>query len=404
MGEQSLFDDSRFRDVLGHYPSGVVVVTACDPDGEPVGMTIGSFSSVSLEPPLIAYLPERSSPPFERIRTAETFCVNILAGDQEDLCRRFASAPSDFAGVAWTRSPGGAPVLDGTVGWIECRLHDVRDAGDHHLVLGRVTDLAVSRPVQPLLYFQGGYGRFTPRSLVALPERDLIAGVRLAVAARGELEQLAHDLGAQASALAAAGGDLVVVGAAGAPDRPIDPPPGDRVPLRPPLGELHVAWQDEPTIQAWLDQIRPPDESVEAAYRHRLEVARERGWAMAMVGARPEAEFYADLREYSAADVTPERARRVEQRIAEAAPAYEPVDLVPGRRYDVQSIVAPVFGPGGDVQLVLRICRLPAQAEAAEVLGWIDALTSAARRVSTAEGFARVCLDRTREPATAETD
>jgi DNA-binding IclR family transcriptional regulator len=237
---------------------------------------------------------------------------------------------------------------------------------------------------------------------VALPERDLIVGVRLAEAARGELERLAHDLGVQASALAAAGGDLVVVGAVGAPGCPVDPPPGARVPLRPPLGELHVAWQDEATIQAWLDQIRPADPSVTAAYRHRLEATRARGWAMALVGNGPEADFYADLRTYSAADVTPQQARRIEQRIADAAPSYEPVDLVPGRRYDVASIVAPVFGPGGGVQLVLRICQLPAQADATEVLAWIDALTEAARRVSAAEGFARVCLERPHDAACAD--
>jgi flavin reductase (DIM6/NTAB) family NADH-FMN oxidoreductase RutF/DNA-binding IclR family transcriptional regulator len=399
MSQPLTLDDGRFREVLGHYPTGVVVVTACDAGGRPLGMTIGSFSSVSLDPPLIAYLPTRSSRTFARIRAAETFCINILAGDQEDLCRRFASGPRDFAGVAWQRSPGGAPVLADTVGWIECSTHDISEAGDHYLVLGRVTGLQVSRPVQPLLFFQGGYGRFTPQSLVALPETDLIAGVRLAEAARGELEQLAARLGVQASALAAAGDDLVVVGAIGAPGRPLDPPPGGRVPLRPPLGELHVAWQDEATVEAWLDQIRPADAGLRAAYRRRLEVARERGWAMAMTGARPEAEFYADLRAYVSADLTPERARRIEARIAEAAQQYEPVDLVPGHTYDVQSIVAPVFGPGGGVHLVLRVCRLPQQAEATDVLGWIDALTEAARRLSTAEGLSCLVPHRGTTPA-----
>ena len=390
MSQQPLLDDARFREVLGHYPTGVVVVTAVDAAGRPTGMTIGSFGSVSLDPPLIAYFPIRGSRTFERIRTAETFCVNILASDQEELCRRFAAGPRDFTGVAWTRTRTGAPLLEGTVGWIECTAHDVREAGDHYLVLGRVTDLGVSRPVQPLLFFQGGYGRFTPRSLVAVPERDLIAGVRLAEAARGELEQLSARLSVQASALAAAGGDLVVVGATSAPGRPLDPPPGDRVPLRPPLGELHVAWQDEATIEAWLAHLRPPAEELRAVYRRRLEIARERGWAMAMAGSRPETAFYADLRDYAAADLTPARARRIEERIAEAAHQYEPVDLVPGRTYDVQSTVAPVFGPDGDVQLVLRICQLPAGAEASEVLGWIEELTAAARRISATQTDHRV--------------
>jgi DNA-binding IclR family transcriptional regulator len=165
------------------------------------------------------------------------------------------------------------------------------------------------------------------------------------------------------------------------------------------LGELHVAWQDEATVEAWLDQIRPADAGLRAAYRRRLEVARERGWAMAMTGARPEADFYADLRAYVSADLTPERARRIEARIAEAAQQYEPVDLVPGHTYDVQSIVAPVFGPGGGVHLVLRVCRLPQQAEATDVLGWIDALTEAARRLSTAEGLSCLVPHRGTTPA-----
>lgn len=377
------FDVGRFRDVLGHFPTGVVVVAAIGEDGLPFGMTIGSFGSVSLDPPLIAYLPMRSSRTFERLRRAERFCVNILAGDQEPLCRRFASGPRDFTGLNWTLSPGGAPVLDGVVGWIECTTYDVSDAGDHYLVLGAVHELQVSRPVQPLLFFQGGYGRFTPASLVAVPELDLIAGVRLAETARVELDGLAHDLGVQASALTAAGGDLVVVGASPAPGQPLDPPPGGRVPLRPPLGELYVAWQDEAAIEGWLEGVRPADPVLRDRYRHRLEVARRRGWSMAMVGTRPEADFYADLRTYCSADVTPEGQRRIEERLAEAAEAYEPVELLPGRRYDVQSIVAPVFGPDGDVQLVLRICKLPQQADSTEVLRWIDVLTAAARRLGS---------------------
>lgn len=393
---QLLPDHSRFREVLGHYPTGVVVVTAIDAAGKPVGMTIGSFSSVSLDPPLIAYLPMRTSRTFERIREAETFCVNILAADQEDLCRRFASGPRDFGGVEWSRSAGGAPILAGTVGWIECTPYDVTEAGDHYLVLGRVTDLAVCRPVQPLLFFQGGYGRFTPRSLVAVPERDLITGVRLAEAARHELESLSHRLGVQATALAAAGGDLVVVGATAAPGKPLDPPPGARVPLLPPLGELHVAWQDEAAMDAWLGRIRPADEELKASYRRRLAVARERGWAMCLAGSRPEVDLHADLRDYSSPDLTPARAREIEASIAEISHQYEPVDLVPTRTYDVQSIVAPVFGPDGDVQLVLRICHLPTGASASQVMAWIEELTAAARRISTVESINRIHDEMTR--------
>ncbi|WP_300679596.1 flavin reductase [Nocardioides sp.] len=383
---QTALDPGRFREVLGHYPTGVVVVTAFDDSGTPVGMTVGSFSSVSLDPPLVTYLPMRSSRTFERIRSAPVFCINILAGDQEDLCRHFASGPRDFQRLGWHVSPGGAPVLEGTVGWIECTTYDVTEAGDHYLVLGQVRALEVERPVQPLLFFQGGYGRFTPRSLIALPERDLIAGVQLAEVARCELEGLTRDLGVQASAMAEVGGQLVVVGATAAPGLPVDPPPGDRVPLRPPLGELYVAWQGPEAEEAWLAQLRPHSEELRESYRRRLALARERGWAMARACRVPEAEFYADLRAYGASDLTPERARQVEARIAEVSESYEPVEVEPGTRYDVTSLVAPVFGPEGAVELVIRICRLPAGADGLEVEGWIARLTEAAARIGRALG------------------
>jgi len=111
---------------------------------------------------------------------------------------------------------------------------------------------------------------------------------------------------------------------------------------------------------------------------------------MSLAGSRPEDEFHADLLAYSAPDLTPARAREIEARIAEVSHQYEPVDLLPGRTYDVQSIVAPVFGPDGDVQLVLRICHLPAGAAASTVMSWIEELTAAARRVSTAESINRI--------------
>ncbi|MET0521337.1 MAG: flavin reductase family protein, partial [Jiangellaceae bacterium] len=111
----------RFRDVLGHFPTGVVVVTAMAPSGGPVGMAVGSFTSVSLDPPLVAFLPDRASSTFPHIRGAASFCINVLAADQEDVCRAFALRGADkFRDVSWSPSPSGTPVLDGVVAWIDC--------------------------------------------------------------------------------------------------------------------------------------------------------------------------------------------------------------------------------------------------------------------------------------------
>src|SRR5206468_3353956 len=170
---------------IGHYPTGVAVVTASTPDGEPMGMVVGSFSAVSMDPPLIAFFPTIGSKSFAQLRAADSFCVNVLAADQEALCRRIATRTAGkFEGVDWQAAPLGSPILDGAVSWLECTFEDVREAGDHYIVLGRVRDFAVGRVTLPLLYFQGGYGRFSPGSFIAAPDPELIQAARLAEAMR----------------------------------------------------------------------------------------------------------------------------------------------------------------------------------------------------------------------------
>lgn len=156
----SSFDIAKFRQVLGHFPTGVTVVTAA-PDSGPVGLAVGSFTSVSLDPPLVAFFPDRSSSSWPKIEAAGAFCVNILAADQEDVCRRFASKADDkFVGLGWKPAASGAPLLDGVLAWIDCDIDSVVEAGDHFCVMGRVRDLAVGHDGAPLLFFRGGYGRF----------------------------------------------------------------------------------------------------------------------------------------------------------------------------------------------------------------------------------------------------
>jgi flavin reductase (DIM6/NTAB) family NADH-FMN oxidoreductase RutF len=160
MSEQR-FDSARFRQVLGHFPTGVTVITAAA-EGGPVGLAVGAFSSVSLDPPLVAFFPDKGSSSWPRIEASGSFCVNILAEDQEEVCRRFASKGDDkFAGLGWAPAGSGAPLLDGVLAWIDCDIDSVVDAGDHHCVFGRVRDLGVGRDGAPLLFFRGGYGRFS---------------------------------------------------------------------------------------------------------------------------------------------------------------------------------------------------------------------------------------------------
>jgi len=151
-----------FRDVLGRFASGVTVVTAIS-GGAPVGLTCQSFSSVSLNPPLVLFVPAKTSRAWPAIQRSGKFCVNFLAADQTELSNQMASRSADkFAGVSWQPAPAtGSPLIEGTLAHVDCQIHAVHEAGDHHIVIGRVLELGLPEPQagvdKPLLFFQGKY-------------------------------------------------------------------------------------------------------------------------------------------------------------------------------------------------------------------------------------------------------
>jgi len=146
------------REVLGHFVSGIVVVTATGPDG-PIGFTCQSFASLSLDPPLISFAPARSSSTWPLIREVGAFCVNVLAADHQEISNGFARSGVDkFAGVGWQPAPSGTPILDGVTAWIDCSLWNEYDGGDHTIAVGLVNDLGAEPARLPLLYYRGRYG------------------------------------------------------------------------------------------------------------------------------------------------------------------------------------------------------------------------------------------------------
>lgn len=149
-------DDARFRQAMGHFASGVTVVTTASA-GELYGMTVSSFASLSLNPPLVLICIDKSVPSHDIIKDAGRFVVNILEERQEHLSRRFANSATDkFKGVAWHNGQLGLPVLDNTLAAIECRLCNALDGGDHTIFVGEVVDAEV-REGAPLLYYRRGY-------------------------------------------------------------------------------------------------------------------------------------------------------------------------------------------------------------------------------------------------------
>jgi flavin reductase (DIM6/NTAB) family NADH-FMN oxidoreductase RutF len=150
------------REVLGHFVSGVVVVTALGPEG-PAGFTCQSFASLSLDPPLITFAPARTSSSWPKIREIGRFCVNVLASDHSEYSNGFARSGTDkFAGVTWYTAPSGAPVLEGVSAWIDCTLWNEYDGGDHTIVVGEVHSLGANPDRLPLLFYRGGYGITAP--------------------------------------------------------------------------------------------------------------------------------------------------------------------------------------------------------------------------------------------------
>jgi 3-hydroxy-9,10-secoandrosta-1,3,5(10)-triene-9,17-dione monooxygenase reductase component len=155
-----VIDAADYRKTLGQFPTGVTIITAAPSTG-PVGMAVGSFTSVSLDPPLVGFLPTVTASAWPGIAEAQHFCVNILAADQVDLCRTFASKVEDrFAGLDIRTSVTGAPILPGVVAWIDCELHSVSDAGDHYWVMGTVKDMAIESDAEPMVFSRGRYGQF----------------------------------------------------------------------------------------------------------------------------------------------------------------------------------------------------------------------------------------------------
>ncbi|AKC69535.1 flavin reductase family protein [Pandoraea oxalativorans] len=149
----------RFREALGHYASGITIITS-HIDDEPLGFTCQSFYSVSTNPPLVSFSVMATSDSYPRIRQAGRFAVNILSEAQAEISNQFARRGTDkWRGVDWQTSPLGNPIIPGSLHWLDCEIYGEYAAGDHVIVIGEVKalDAQGSTANQPLLYFKGQY-------------------------------------------------------------------------------------------------------------------------------------------------------------------------------------------------------------------------------------------------------
>ena len=153
------FSPRQFRDTLGHYASGITIVSGID-DGEPIGFPCQSFFSVSIDPPLISFSVMKTSTTYPRIAAAGRFAVNVLAHDQHEIANQFARRGTDkWAGVAWNPAASGNPIIADTLMWVDCEAWAEHEAGDHLIVIGSVVGMSPAEwhREEPLLYFKGSY-------------------------------------------------------------------------------------------------------------------------------------------------------------------------------------------------------------------------------------------------------
>jgi flavin reductase (DIM6/NTAB) family NADH-FMN oxidoreductase RutF len=379
-------DPGQYRQVLGQYPTGVCVVTSAGPDGAPAGMVVGSFTSVSLNPALVGFFPDRASSSWPKVAAASRFCVNILSADQEDVCRKLASKdPDKFASIAHRPSPMGSPIIDGVVAWIDCDLHSIGDAGDHFIVLGEVRQLEMADGGLPLLFFQGGYGRFSPSSLAATDRHgQLTVQLRMVDRARRRMEALAAELSAVCVASARVDEEVVILASAGQPQAHSPATlVGQRLPFLFPTGSVFAAWMEEQAVRRWASQHAGP-RGLEAVLTS-LKTVHDRGYSVGLTNEAQRA-FVAKLRDLSA---TPSNEPPTDLGELVRELAYDPAELNEETSPAVRLISAPVFNSDGEVvfALTLHDFRRPTSTEQVKQLA--DRLLQTTVEVSGSFGGAQ---------------
>ncbi len=380
---QPIIAPQDFRRALGHYPTGVTVVAAAPEDGSPVAVVVGTFTSVSLDPPLVGFLIDRTSRSWPSIRETGRFCVSVLSASQEHICRAFATkAPHRFRYLSPLPSSG-QPRLTGASLWVDCTIDQVMPAGDHEFVLGRVHEFGVAdEPSRPLLFLRGGYGAPHIASLQA-EQPGLAPQLRQADLVRPEIESVARDLDLECMVTAVVDGEIVILASAGlASGGGSDTHVGSVFPHAAPFGPLFVAWASEEAQDRWIaagSRIAADDLSEIALSE--LAAVRERGYVV-ITGKTATRRF--DQYALSGAPPTPER----NEELKAVVRTLSRRGLDPGLRTpldevaDVTSLHVPVRDSAGAVQLSLVLIGFSGHETPDRVRRCRDRLIAGAERAS----------------------
>lgn len=347
-----------YRRALGTYPTGVAVITAREEGGEPVGLVVGTFTSVSLEPRLVGFLPDRSSSSWPRIRKSGRFCVNVLNAEQEDVCRAFASKSPD----RWERhvesETASGPRLRGVTLFMECDIVEVLAAGDHDMVLGAVSAMHVrDTGAMPLLFIRGGYGAPSV-PFVQAETSGLVVQLRMADVIRHDIEGLAASLDLECRVTARDGDRIVIVAAAGIGTgaRPARTTVGTTLPFIAPLAPLFIATASPDDQERWMragqevfgDAIRPVAERLLADSASGVEEVSNRQLVGDLESLLEDERHEHHLTSTALEDLV----RQFAEPTSDGA---------------VSSMAVPVADPTGQVQLVLQLVGFSGSETAAEL-------------------------------------
>ena len=378
--ESDRIDPLTYRRVLGQYPTGVCVVTADSPEHGKCGMVVGSFTSVSLDPPLIAFFPALTSTSWPKMQSAGSFCVNILSADQEDVCRTFFGATQDkFASLQSSPAGSGAPIIDDVAAWIDCDIVDVQEAGDHYIVLGRIRSLDTVARHLPLIFFQGGYGAFSPLSLAAPDQRgSLTAPLRHVDLARPLMERFAEEFACRCIAMSRIDEEVICVASAGRAQDNGDSTTlvGQRMPYTPPIGSVWAAFEDQDHIDQWLRL--QPNEELRERNRLGLKAVRDRGVSLTLL-SEAQREFVTTMDTMAKTPDEPAKPLRgILQNLS-----FDPPELTSQTKESVRQVSAPVFDRDGRVAFVLTAFGFGRPISGLEGLtaGLLDVAAAATRRI-----------------------
>lgn len=371
------FDPKLFREVMGHYPTGVAVVTGRGPDGEILAMVVGTFSSVSLDPPLVSFMPMKTSRTFQKLRTCDSLCINILGGEQQAEMLAIAQRwENKLDGIDWYPSPSGDPILRNSISWIDTTIADVVEAGDHWIVLCAVQDLQVTNAVSPLLFFQGGYGSFAGLEAASRMSHEILPAIHAAHHASDPLKDLAYSIGCEVSVFAAISDDeFATVFSELSADATREGGLASRVPLVPPIGDSYLFDKPEELQERWVNKLKNPSEEIRELHQRRLAFMREHGYLLAFLPEGGSAAYEQMIRatqEYKKVSLTPMEERSLRETIGSTPLDYEPRELVAEETYNVGSIVFPVKDPAGQYTMTLRLAQLPTGVSGEVVQQWVD--------------------------------